>query len=225
MSIEVSPCIGLTAPDPGEASRYYQDVFRMKLVGIRDGVELLANGLRFFIDPGPVRPPVLELMTDELTVCRGILKSVGFEEIVWKGPGKANIFVDPFGFRWNLYEQDDFESDPPENATPDCPVLNKIGLQTPYPIKAADFYANLLGQAHSSSHDSWFVDARFLRLRLEDLLPPGPAFFVDPGFDLSAVDEDTPPAAETAVDPYGIRWRPGPVSISDSAVVQTKQTT
>lgn len=222
MPFEVSPCIGLTVPDPGEASRYYQNALGMKLVGLQDGVELAAGPIRFFIDPGRPRVPVLELLTQNLAQARQDLRGFGCEEVIWKGPDEANIVVDPFGIRWNVFECPDFDPLFPSLDPGDCPVLPKIGIQTPYAIKAADFYANLCQHAHSISHDAWFVDGRFVRLRIEDLLPPGPAFFVDPGFDLSQIDERAVGESAVAVDPFGVRWRPGPANPSDIAAVQTK---
>ncbi len=222
MSFEVSPCIGLTVPDPGLASRFYQEVLGMKLVGVRDGVELSAGTLRFFIDPGRLRVPVLELLTENLDKARLDIRTFGCEEVIWKGPEEANIVVDPFGFRWNIFEcpePDNYQFAPEGDLSP---ILPKIGLQTPYTIKAADFYADLCDHARSLSHGAWFVDGRFVRLRIEDLLPPGPAFFLDPGFDLTQIDPRATGEQAVAVDPYGLRWRPGPANPSDIAVVQTK---
>ena len=53
-------------------------------------------------------------------------------------------------------------------------------------------------------------------------MPPGPVFFVEPGFDLTLIDPRAEGDDPVAVDPYGIRWRSGPANPSDSAVVQTK---
>lgn len=221
MGFQVSPCVGIIVPDPPQASSFYQEKLGMNFVGLTSGLKLAANTLRFFLDPGRLQPPVLELLVPNLEEARTALRKFGFEEASWQGPDKANLVVDPFGIRWNIYHAPNLDDLKEPHKTAGCPVLAKIGIQTPFPVKAADFYAELLELPLTTSHNAWFVDGRFVRLRFEDVSPPGPVFYLHPDFDLTTLDDTAITPQAVAMDPYGIRWKRGPIAQTETAVVQT----
>lgn len=221
MSFRTSRCVGIAAKDPAEASRFYQEVVGMKLVGLSEGIELDAGGLTVFVDPGPPRPPILELETTDLHEAKKDLRRFGFEELSWNTPDAPNLVVDPHGVRWNIIEKQEPALLPvkPHVASP---VQAKIGLQTPFPERTAHFYAQLLDCPPTPSLDGWIIDDILVRILLQDRLPVGPVFYLEPGFDISKIDETAVGEDPLALDPFGVRWKLGPAQFSENAVVQTK---
>ncbi len=220
MPFRASKCIGLTTPNPNDAAKYYQEIFKMKVVGYEDGIHINGGGLHFFIDPGKEKTPIIELIHENNDEARKTLRRFGFDEISWNYPDSPNLVVDPFGITWNVFIEEDSE---PSIAFGGCqkPILSKIGIQTPHPEKAARYYAELLSTTASQVHNSWIVDCLEIRFKFTNNLPIGPTFYLDSGFDLTKVDPGANAEDATAIDQFGVRWKLGPAQLSDSAVIQT----
>ncbi len=59
----------------------------------------------FVIEDDEVRGPVMELFVDDLEGAREILIANGCKVLRWRGKGQDCYIEDPFGLRFNVWEQ------------------------------------------------------------------------------------------------------------------------
>ena len=219
MSFELSPCIGLTIPQPNLMIERYTQLLELTPKPSIDGLKLASDTLQFFVDPGQRQPPILELQTDNLEEARPLVRAFGCEELIWHGEGELNLICDPFGISWNILQAD------PNPEWPELPVTNslilpKIGLHLHESMKAAQFYADFLHQNATKTPSGWTIDSNHIRLVIEPGLPHGPVFYLDPN---NAADPQ--PLREffseksTQTDEFGITWKLNPKPHSDRAVI------
>ncbi|MBX3113090.1 MAG: VOC family protein [Fimbriimonadaceae bacterium] len=224
MSFQLSKCIGLTVPNPDEAALFYESWLGINPTHTRDGLQLVGGGLTFYIDPGQRRQPLLEFLTEDLKEARPILRSLGFQEEVWYGPGKLNMVADPFGIQWNVYQEIPDEPWPViDIGFP--PIPAKIGLHIHEIEKAAQFYADLFEESATKTPSGWTIDSNGIRLIIEDGIPPGPIFFVDTNaekVEMSVLNELFG-TKSTAVDDFGTPWKVVPHLSGGKAVISSSE--
>lgn len=222
MAFALSHCVGITILNPDEAVKFYADLLGMTPAPSIEGLKLQAGPLAFFIDPGQRQPAILELTTDNLAEARPALRSFGFQEQTWHGPGKLNLVTDPFGNSWNIFE-DNQEFDWPSLPTSNPVVPAKIAVNVHETQKAAQFFADVLQESATETPSGWTIDSNQVRLILEPGLPPGPAFYID----LQAANNPDKimeffQTKSTQVDPFGIAWKLITRPTPEKAVVQSK---
>lgn len=208
MSFQLSKCIGLTVSHPQQAAEFYESWLGISPLHTPEGLQLPGAGLTFFLDPDDRRPPLLELLTDDLESARTMLSHFGCREEVWYGPGKLNLISDPFGLHWNIYQQI------PENPWPviksNLPsVPAKLTIQTHETEKAARFYADLLNEPAMETPSGWAIDSNGIRLIIEPGLPPGIVFTVDSDSPLvnAEITEEVFGGKHCSIDPFGTPWK------------------
>lgn len=185
------------------------------------GLTFHCAGVAFFLDPGSIRPPVLELVTADLAEARAEARIAGLEEAVWNGPGALNLVADPFGVLWNIHHDPEvFFAEPDPLGT-----TAKIGVHTHQPDQAAEFYSQLFLEPATRAENVWVIDTPLARFRVETGLPEGPVFFVPPGQEPAPFRPARPtaPAQTSITDPYGLTWKLAPDPTSASAVILTDQ--
>ena len=210
VTFSLSNCVGLVTPDPGEAARFYQSRFGMRVSESDLYLELEAGPLELFIDPGRPRDLVLELVTDDLVAARTRAREFGFEELVWRGVGQSCLVQDPFGIVFNIHEDrlGIRPVDVPKNEST-CPIRASIGLIVPSPHEAAEFYASVFDLSYSQAIDhSYFLDPGAIRMRIEQGEDPTAFLMLErmPTSDLEFVQREIESSGKS-VDPFGIRWR------------------
>ncbi|MBS1715606.1 MAG: VOC family protein [Armatimonadetes bacterium] len=209
MALVVSPCVGLVTPDPGAAAGFLCDVLDMEIVGTDAGIELWGGPLRFFIDPGQPRPLVFELATDDHAQARQLVRSFGFEELVWRGPGQSCLARDPFGLVFNIHQDSsglgsfDLEGFEPALIKP-C-----IGAGLPDPHEAASFYSEVLDSPFSRLPDgSYVVGSGPVRLRFRFGVGTAPMVWLraDAPVKKLLTNGCRKSDGNAVVDPYGVHW-------------------
>lgn len=222
MAFALSHCVGLTTLHPDEAVKFYAELLGMEPAPSIEGLKLQAGKLAFFLDPGQRQPAILEIITDNLHTARPLLRSFGFEEQTWHGPGKLNLVTDPFGIAWNIFE-DTSDEEWPALPTSNPIVPAKIALHLHETAKAAQFYADVFQESATETPSGWTIDSNQVRLLIEPGLPHGPAFYID----LQAAPNPDQikeffQSKSTQVDQFGTAWkliaRPSP----EKAVVESK---
>jgi catechol 2,3-dioxygenase-like lactoylglutathione lyase family enzyme len=107
MKFRMSPNIAVRTRDFQEAIEFYT-----KVIGFNDRsadpelADLNAKPINLFIiEDQEFRGPVLELFVDDLEVARDELVGNGCKVIRWIGKGQDCYVEDPFGVRYNLWEE------------------------------------------------------------------------------------------------------------------------
>jgi len=59
----------------------------------------------FVLEDHEIRGPVMELFVDDLEEARKILEANGCKVLRWRGKGQDCYIEDPFGVRFNIWEQ------------------------------------------------------------------------------------------------------------------------
>jgi len=68
--------------------------------------ELDASPINLLIlEDDDIRGPVMELFVDDLVEARKILEANGCKVLRWRGKGQDCYIEDPFGVRFNIWEQ------------------------------------------------------------------------------------------------------------------------
>jgi catechol 2,3-dioxygenase-like lactoylglutathione lyase family enzyme len=222
MAFRLSRCVGLVCPEPSEAAEFYVRAFDMRPVEADDGLCLSAGPIRLYLDTGPLRPLVLELVTPGAEAARGPLKRLGFEETLWRGAGKSCLVVDPFGLAVNLYEDPEaFEpeglAEPEEGWAKPC-----VGVLAPDPEGVAAFYSSVLGSPAGRLPDgSVAVESGGLRLRVRAAAKSAPCLWLGAGADLERLAHFGC-ATEDGVltDRYGLHWVADTADRPDRAAVR-----
>ncbi|MBX3110966.1 MAG: hypothetical protein KF857_03070 [Fimbriimonadaceae bacterium] len=210
MAFRLSRCVGVTAPDVNQARDFYTRHMQLRVVSYENGLELGGRDLRLYVDPGPVGPAVLEMVTDDGPAAREKVRRLGFEEKQWRGPGQPCLVVDPWGVVWNVF----FDKGSPvvaalENPGP-CMVVDRVGVACDEPAEAADFYGTLFDVVPSKTvAGDWTVDSGACRLRVEKGDTGSMLYLASEAcFDaLVALGCDEVSAAPPRLrDPFGVVW-------------------
>lgn len=209
MAFLLSRCVGLVTPDPGAAAAFYQSQFEMVSFCTEVSLELAAGPLRLFIDPGRKRELVFELITDDLSEARQLVRQFGFEELVWRGAGQSCLVRDPFGLVINIHQdRSAFLPAPLEPPEPGF-VKGCLGAQVPDPELTAEFYAKVLGSSVSRLADgSRIVDDGALRFRFRTGDSACPLIWLKsdaPVPDLVAAGCELH-SSDLLLDPFGVAW-------------------
>jgi catechol 2,3-dioxygenase-like lactoylglutathione lyase family enzyme len=222
MEFLLSRCVGLATPDPQSAELYYRSRLGMRVVGNDAGTELAAGPVRLFIDPGPRRPLVLELLAPDLGEARAAVRSLGFEELVWKGRGQSCLVRDPYGLVANVFEDAaaflPAGIEPPEEGV----VKACIGALTPSPEPIAGFYSRILGSPVNRLADrSLALDSGPLRMRFREGPETRPALWLanDAPLDLAEGCGWKEVADQAFEDPFGVVWCAETIERATHAVV------
>jgi hypothetical protein len=222
MEFLLSRCVGLATPEPHTAEQYYRNRLGMRILGNEAGTELAAGPLRLFIDPGSRRPLVLELLTPRLDEARTTVRSLGFEEVVWKGQGQSCLVRDPFGLTLNIFEDPGAflpsGIEPPEDSV----VKPCLGALTPDPEPMAQFYGKVLASPSNRLADGSFaVDSGSLRMRFREGVETRPALWLANDAPSRLPDDSGwKEVAERAFeDPFGIVWCAETIEKATHAVV------
>jgi len=68
--------------------------------------DLDANPINLFVlEDDEFRGPVMELFVDDLEEARKVLEANGCKVLRWRGKGQDCYVEDPFGVRFNIWEQ------------------------------------------------------------------------------------------------------------------------
>lgn len=164
---QLSSCIGLTAPQPWTAARYYQNAFGVEPVDTHDGLRLDLEDISLFVDPGARSTPLFELLTPDLDEAKRLLPRLGFEILAWNGLNRLNAVRDPFGLAWNIFEDPAAFAPQPLTPPTGSPAKPMIGAHLPDPAAAAQFFSRILDEPIEHYFDSSHVlQSGSMRLRL-----------------------------------------------------------
>ncbi|MDK3162191.1 hypothetical protein QPK87_37435 [Kamptonema cortianum] len=201
------------------AAQMYAATLGMSAASGSSQMELAAGVFHFFIDPGKPHAPVLELLTNDLAKARAAARSLAMEEVVWKGVGKLNLLVDPFGVRWNVYEEAselaDIDADFEESE-----VIPKLAIHAPELSRAADFYATIFELSHFQTPSGYVMDHGTIQLSIEEGLPIGPAFYVSSSEVLERLG--AAPGRKIFTDAFGVTWKCQNLASFHTAVTVTE---
>lgn len=218
----LSRCVGLVTPDPEVAANYYQTHFGMTQVQSEAGVELCAGPLRLFLDPGQPKPMVLEVITPDLREARPIVRRLGYEEIVWRGPGQSCLVRDPFGLVFNIHEDRSafllLDIDGSQTGF----LKSCLGAIVSSPVDVAGFYAEVLESTADRLPDgTYLVESGPLRLRFKQGILTTPVVWMrsDAPIDklMAAGCHGSEPSVLT--DPFGLSWCAESLRQTERAVV------
>jgi len=101
MPFRFSQCLCLQTPDLDRAVAFYHRVMGLEVTYREgNGAELEAGPYRLFIDQGAHQGPIMEFLAPDVEVAKEELLQVGCEVA-----GGCCYLRDPFGFVFNLYEE------------------------------------------------------------------------------------------------------------------------
>ena len=102
--------IALHIESPDKAKEFYKNVFG--LPPIENPSEVQFGDTTLYIDPpyvddsgNNITGPIFELLVDDVEATRENLVAQGCKILLWQGKGKCCYIEDPFGIRFNLYEE------------------------------------------------------------------------------------------------------------------------
>ena len=208
MAFLMSRCLGLVTPDPGAAMAFYVSTFGMEPIG-DETIELQAGPLNLFIDPGKSRPMVFELITDDLADARAAVRTMGFEELVWRGPDQSCLVRDPFGLVLNIHEDRALFLPLDLEASDDQYFKPCVGALTPAPCDLAEFYSRVLDAPYSRlPGGSYIVDSGPIRLRFRRGISTTPMVWLksDAPVEQFGLAGCMVTDAGVMTDPYGVHW-------------------
>jgi catechol 2,3-dioxygenase-like lactoylglutathione lyase family enzyme len=106
MKFKVSEQTAVQVTDPQAAAAFYGGVLGLP---IRDqqGIQAVDAGpLTLYIDPADLTDGIiLELITEDVEAARTYLTERGCRVLRWEGAGKVCLIEDPFGIRFNLWQE------------------------------------------------------------------------------------------------------------------------
>ena len=107
MKFWMSPNVSIRTDQFAEAVRFYNQVIGFEIRSQGDTTaDLDASPLNLFIDDDrELEGPVMELFVDDLEAAREVLVANGCEVLRWKGKGQDCYIQDPFGVRFNIWEE------------------------------------------------------------------------------------------------------------------------
>jgi predicted enzyme related to lactoylglutathione lyase len=105
MKFRFSRNIAIQTPRFQEAVDYFQKVIGLELLKREDGTaEFKAEDVLLYVDQGEELGPVYELIVSDAEQARDRLIEEGCEVEAWEGPGGRCYLRDPFGFVFNVWE-------------------------------------------------------------------------------------------------------------------------
>lgn len=107
MKFRMSPNVSIRTDQFAEAVRFYSQVIGFDIRTESDATaDLDASPLSLFIDDDrELQGPVMELFVDDLEQARQVLVANGCRVLRWKGKGQDCYVQDPFGVRFNIWEE------------------------------------------------------------------------------------------------------------------------
>ena len=107
MKFRMSPNVSVRTDQFAEAFRFYNQVIGFEIRSQGDTTaDLDASPLTLFIDDDrELEGPVMELFVDDLEAAREELVANGCKVLRWKGKGQDCYIQDPFGVRFNIWEE------------------------------------------------------------------------------------------------------------------------
>ena len=108
MKFKMSPNIAVrTQGQFAEAVDFYTNVlgFQNRSVDPKLGDMDAAPINLFVLEDDEIRGPVMELFVDDLEEARKNLEANGCKVLRWRGKGQDCYIEDPFGVRFNIWEQ------------------------------------------------------------------------------------------------------------------------
>lgn len=106
MKFQVSERSAVQVSDAKAAAGFYGGVLGLPVTE-EEGFHAVAAGpLTLYIDPaGLADGIVLELVTEDIEAARTFLSERGCEVLRWEGAGGVCLIEDPFGIRFNLWQE------------------------------------------------------------------------------------------------------------------------
>lgn len=105
MKFRVSTNTAVFTDDVAGAKQFYGEVLGLPFRETSDGPIVDAGHLQMFIDQQNLSDGiVLELVVDDVEAARELLEQNGCTVLHWEGAGKACFIEDPFGVRFNLWQ-------------------------------------------------------------------------------------------------------------------------
>jgi predicted enzyme related to lactoylglutathione lyase len=107
MKFMMSPNVSVRTDQFAEALRFYSQVIGFEIRKQGDSTaDLDATPLTFFIDDDQeLAGPVMELFVDDLEAAREYLVANGCKVLRWKDKGQDCYIEDPFGVRFNIWQE------------------------------------------------------------------------------------------------------------------------
>ena len=107
MKFRMSTNVSVRTDRFNDALRFYNQVIGFELRKQGAGsADLDANPLTLFVDDDQeLAGPVMELFVDDLEAAREVLVANGCKVLRWKGKGQDCYVQDPFGVRFNIWEE------------------------------------------------------------------------------------------------------------------------
>lgn len=106
MKFRFSDQTAVAVSDRNAALDFYTKTLGLPVRDSEWGPLIEAGPMRLFVDETEaVQGQLMELVTDDLDAARAHLKAAGCREITWGGLGEANLFEDPFGVKFNLWQE------------------------------------------------------------------------------------------------------------------------
>ena len=107
MKFRMSPNVSIRTDQFAEAVRFYSQVIGFEIRTESDATaDLDTSPLSLFIDDDrELQGPVMELFVHDLEEARQVLVANGCRVLRWKGKGQDCYVQDPFGVRFNIWEE------------------------------------------------------------------------------------------------------------------------
>ena len=107
MKFKMSHNVSVRTDQYQDAVRFYNQVIGFEVRSQTDtSTDLDASPLTLFVDDDhELQGPVMELFVDDLEAAREVLIANGCKVLRWKGKGQDCYVQDPFGVRFNIWEE------------------------------------------------------------------------------------------------------------------------
>jgi catechol 2,3-dioxygenase-like lactoylglutathione lyase family enzyme len=106
MRFKLSRCVCINTPDVAKAVAHFQTALGMKVLRQDEAsAELAGDEAHLFVDLGPEKGPIMELLVPNLEGARDELLADGWTIDVWEGKGGRCHMRNPGGFVFNLWEE------------------------------------------------------------------------------------------------------------------------
>ncbi len=112
MKFRVSERSAVRVQDASAAAAFYGDALGLTITE-EDGFHAVAAGpLTLYIDPADLSDGIiLELVTADVEAARSYLSERGCKVLRWEGAGGVCLIEDPFGIRFNLWQEAESEQE------------------------------------------------------------------------------------------------------------------
>jgi predicted enzyme related to lactoylglutathione lyase len=99
----------LQVKDVEKAKHFYKNVIGFEENGESDmaAAEFITGSSRIFLDEGDTAlGPILEFVVSDAEAAKEKLLQAGCQVVRWEGKGKCCYMCDPFGFVFNLWQEE-----------------------------------------------------------------------------------------------------------------------